>query len=899
MDAALLPLRLAFKLVLIVLQAIALVWFLFAAYDIRLYPIKDFGYIIHEFDPWFNYRAAEYLAEHGLDKFFKWYDYESWYPLGRPIGTTIYPGMQMTAVAIWEAMKQVPEFTMPTPFPILAWKPIIETLSSALGLGYAPRIPDVIEYAPLSVNDICCLIPPWFGSVASLLTGLLAYEISRSVNAGVASVGIMAVIPAHLMRSVGGEFDNEAVAMAAISGTFWLWCRSVRNSSSWVWAPLAGLSYGYMVAAWGGYIFVLNMIGLHAAMLVGLGRFNFGVYKAYTIFFVIGTYLATRIPVVGMSPLRSLEQIGPLLVFGGYQVLAFCDWQRKARGLSKEDFFKFRINCIAGLAAALVGVAILLYPTGYFGPLSSRIRGLFMKHTKTGNPLVDSVAEHQPASPSMYMSYLHLPLDYALFGGLAMLPQRNNGFYFMVLYGLIAQHFSGKMSRLMIICAPITSVAAGIWAGFVLDVLTEPFLMLLGKPSRFLKPDDQEEAPSAPDGAKEKESGGSGARARGQPKDAKGKAAATKDEKKEKKKAKEQKKSKSVKWELPEWEDELRPSGAGDIKRAIQEALGDGFGNEMMDNYVEIRKSMDAPSLVAGRAAFSILIFLFLIFGGTVAKIHGFVYHCDRVAQSLSNPQVVYMVQDRYTGRKQVIDDYLKGYQWIDANTPKDARVMAWWDYGYQITGIAKRTSIADGNTWNHEHIATLGRTLTSPEKKAWNTIRHLADYVLVWAGGGGDDLAKSPHLARIGNSVFPDHCGDDDPRCNKFSFYSDGSPTPMMARSLLYKLCQFEVTDGVKVDPKLFEKVHDTQHGLMRVYKVQNISQESKEWIADPSNRECDAPGSWYCVGKYPPALEQLISKRRNFAQLEDFNNKGGEKSAYAKLIEKERAGGGGNADL
>ena len=25
----------------------------------------------------------------------------------------------------------------------------------------------------------------------------------------------------------------------------------------------------------------------------------------------------------------------------------------------------------------------------------------------------------------------------------------------------------------------------------------------------------------------------------------------------------------------------------------------------------------------------------------------------------------------------------------------------------------------------------------------------------------------------RIGNSVFPDHCGDDDPKCNKFSFYA------------------------------------------------------------------------------------------------------------------------------
>ena len=45
---------------------------------------------------------------------------------------------------------------------------------------------------------------------------------------------------------------------------------------------------------------------------------------------------------------------------------------------------------------------------------------------------------------------------------------------------------------------------------------------------------------------------------------------------------------------------------------------------------------------------------------------------------------------------------------------------------------------------------------------------RHLADYILVWTGGGGDDLAKSPHMARIGNSVYDDICPDD-PTCRQF----------------------------------------------------------------------------------------------------------------------------------
>jgi hypothetical protein len=65
-----------------------------------------FGRIIHEFDPWFNMRATTYLARNGLQKFFTWFDHESWYPIGRPVGTTIYPGLQIVAVALWRTLKR-------------------------------------------------------------------------------------------------------------------------------------------------------------------------------------------------------------------------------------------------------------------------------------------------------------------------------------------------------------------------------------------------------------------------------------------------------------------------------------------------------------------------------------------------------------------------------------------------------------------------------------------------------------------------------------------------------------------------------------------------------------------------------------------------------------------------
>lgn len=41
---------------------------------------------------YFNYRTTRFLAEEGFYKFHNWFDDRAWYPLGRIIGGTIYPG---------------------------------------------------------------------------------------------------------------------------------------------------------------------------------------------------------------------------------------------------------------------------------------------------------------------------------------------------------------------------------------------------------------------------------------------------------------------------------------------------------------------------------------------------------------------------------------------------------------------------------------------------------------------------------------------------------------------------------------------------------------------------------------------------------------------------------------
>jgi dolichyl-diphosphooligosaccharide--protein glycosyltransferase len=237
-----------------------------------------------------------------------------------------------------------------------------------------------------------------------------------------------------------------------------------------------------------------------------------------------------------------------------------------------------------------------------------------------------------------------------------------------------------------------------------------------------------------------------------------------------------------------------------------------------------------------------------------------FYQHCHRLAPGLSEPQIMVRGQkkkgkdsaDAQRGYS-ILDDFRESYWWLRDNTPEDARVMAWWDYGYQITGLSNRTSVADGNTWNHEHIALLGKCLVSSEKKGWQIARHLADYVLVWttryAGRHSDDLAKSPHMARIGGSVY----SDIDP--NEFYMDHQGNPSAMMRESVLYRLHHHRLDESKMGNKKLtfFEEVYTTTNNMVRIYKILNVSKASKN----------------HPHGSYPPKLKKVLDKAVDFTEI------------------------------
>jgi dolichyl-diphosphooligosaccharide---protein glycosyltransferase len=79
-----------------------------------------------------------------------------------------------------------------------------------------------------------------------------------------------------------------------------------------------------------------------------------------------------------------------------------------------------------------------------------------------------------------------------------------------------------------------------------------------------------------------------------------------------------------------------------------------------------------------------------------------FVAHCTWVtSNAYSSPSVVLASQNQ-DGSQHIIDDFREAYYWLRQNTPETAVVMSWWDYGYQIAGMADRPTLVDNNTWNN-----------------------------------------------------------------------------------------------------------------------------------------------------------------------------------------------------
>ena len=164
---------------------------------------------------------------------------------------------------------------------------------------------------PVDIRNICVLLAPGFSGLTAIASYLITSEMSTSPSAGLLAAAFMGITPGYISRSVAGSYDNEAIAIFLLVFTFFLWIKAVKNGSA-MWGALTALFYGYMVSAWGGYVFITNLLPLHTFVLICMGRYSPRLYVSYSTWFALGTLASMQIPFVGFLPIRSSEHMSAL-----------------------------------------------------------------------------------------------------------------------------------------------------------------------------------------------------------------------------------------------------------------------------------------------------------------------------------------------------------------------------------------------------------------------------------------------------------------------------------------------------------------------------------------------------------------------------------------------------------
>ncbi|KAG9045912.1 oligosaccharyl transferase stt3 subunit [Tulasnella sp. UAMH 9824] len=609
----------------------------------RLFAVITYESVIHEFDPWFNYRATKLLASKGFYEFWNWFDPTAWYPLGRVVGGTIYPGLMATSGVIYNVLRAV--------------------------------------NLPVDIRNICVLLAPGFSALTAWATYMFTCEM-KDKSAGLLAASFIAIAPGYISRSVAGSYDNEAIAIFLLMFTFYLWIKAMKEGSAF-FGTLAGLFYFYMVAAWGGYAFITNMIPLHVFVLILMGRFNYRMYVGYCSWYAIGTLASMQVPFVGFQPVKTSEHMAALGIFGLLQLVAFSELVRSH--------------------------------------VASRQFQILLRYI----PIIASVSEHQPTAwPSFFMD-LHVLMFLFPVGVFLLFKEMRDEHVFVVIYAVVGSYFAGVMVRLMLTLTPVVCVAAAIALSTLLDVYVDP-----------VEPIEESETAAGSSESSSTDATGNAGKKAGKKTDASTGSAAT-----------------------------ARRAGI--------------FG-------------LDTRMLTVAN------VILLLSF---------FVHHCTWVtSNAYSSPSVILSSKNR-DGSLHIIDDFREAYYWLRQNTAPDSVICSWWDYGYQIAGMADRPTLVDNNTWNNTHIATVGKIMGSPEEKAYPILRkHDVEYVLVIFGGllaySGDDLNKFLWMIRIAQGIWPDEIQEKNYFTARGEYKLDHDATPTMKESVMYKTSYYRFAEMFQGHP-------------------------------------------------------------------------------------------------
>jgi dolichyl-diphosphooligosaccharide---protein glycosyltransferase len=160
-------------------------------------------------------------------------------------------------------------------------------------------------------------------------------------------------------------------------------------------------------------------------------------------------------------------------------------------------------------------------------------------------------------------------------------------------------------------------------------------------------------------------------------------------------------------------------------------------------------------------------------------------------ANWISSADVPAAIANGGTGYRVQSEDWTDAMDWLSKNTEPDAVIASWWDYGYWITTLGNRTSLADNATLNHTRIQTIGKMFVSDEESGMKIAQDLkADYILVYVVGQVRFYAQQ-------NATGTDAGGND----NRIAIYTLGQGGDESKKQWFMRIGGFDEANYVEQD--------------------------------------------------------------------------------------------------
>lgn len=342
------------------------------AFIARSQPL-EYGFELHEFDPFFNYRATQYMVDNGLDAYYNWNDELSWYPDGRDVSASSQVALHQAAAATY-----------------------------------------LLFGGGSSLYDFTIIFPAVIGSLAVIVMFALVRVIGGT-TAGLVSAMLMAVSLPIMIRGMAGWFKSEPLGLFyGLLGAYLL-LSGLKSGNRPVAAAkifAAGLVMSFALSAWGGAQFFIIPIGIFIMCLPFMRRDHSFIIWAVPLFAVslLSTSMLFERPGEGF-----VFGLGGVAIIGPTAFLVACHAVRRVGGEAKayRNYALLLVIVMAGGTAAVAAAS----EAGIISTPSFRYLNAVNPFLTTANPLTESVSEHQSVTISQSFLFHSILM---IFGGLGV-----------------------------------------------------------------------------------------------------------------------------------------------------------------------------------------------------------------------------------------------------------------------------------------------------------------------------------------------------------------------------------------------------------------------------------------------------------------------------------------------